>query len=55
MRSRLELAGWVVFMISGVAFLISGVVSRDLWVIVGSVLFEAGIIAILVAVSREGR
>lgn len=44
----LELAGWVVFLLSGVAFLISGLLSADLWVIGGSVLFIVGILAVLI-------
>jgi hypothetical protein len=43
----LELAGWVVFLLSGVAFLISGLLSGDGWVIGGSVLFVLGIVAVL--------
>jgi hypothetical protein len=49
----LELAGWLLFLLSGVAFLISGLLTRDVWVIVGSVLFVAGIVAVMMARSRE--
>jgi hypothetical protein len=44
----LEVAGWVVFLLSGVAFLISGLLSGDVWVIGGSILFIFGILAVLV-------
>ena len=50
--TRLELAGWIIFLLSGVAFLVSGALSGDAWVVVGSVLFIAGIVAVLVG--REG-
>jgi hypothetical protein len=46
--SRLELIGWIVFLLSGIAFLISGIVTADFWVIGGSVLFVFGIVAVLV-------
>lgn len=45
--TRLELAGWVVFLLSGIAFLISGLSTGDGWVIFGSILFIAGIVAVL--------
>ncbi len=50
--SRLELAGWIVFLLSGVAFLVSGIISRDWWVIGGSVLFVIGIVAVLAGQER---
>jgi len=50
--SRLELAGWIVFLLSGVAFLVSGIISGDWWVIGGSVMFVIGIIAVLLGQER---
>jgi len=50
--SRLELTGWIVFLLSGVAFLVSGIISGDWWVIGGSVLFVIGIIAVLLGQER---
>lgn len=50
--TRLELAGWIVFLLSGVAFLVSGIRSGDGWVIGGSVLFVVGIVAVLVGQER---
>lgn len=50
--SRLELAGWIVFLLSGVAFLVSGIISGDWWVIGGSVLFVIGIVAVLAGQER---
>jgi hypothetical protein len=50
--SRLELAGWIVFLLSGVAFLVSGMMSGDWWVIGGSVLFVIGIVAVLAGQER---
>lgn len=50
--SRLEFAGWIVFLLSGVAFLISGIISGDWWVIGGSVLFVIGIVAVLAGQKR---
>jgi small neutral amino acid transporter SnatA (MarC family) len=50
--SRLELAGWIVFLLSGVAFLVSGIISDDWWVIGGSVLFVIGIVAVLAGQER---
>jgi hypothetical protein len=50
--SRLELAGWIVFLLSGVAFLVSGIISGDWWVIGGSVLFVIGIVAVLAGQGR---
>lgn len=49
---RLELAGWIVFLLSGVAFLISGIRSGDVWVVVGSILFVGGIVAVLASRAR---
>lgn len=48
---RLELAGWIVFLLSGVAFLVSGMRSGDVWVTAGSILFIGGIVAVLVGKS----
>jgi hypothetical protein len=39
--------GWVVFLLSGVAFLVSGLMDGDPWVIAGSFLFVLGIVAVL--------
>lgn len=50
--SRLELAGWIIFLLSGVAFLASGIISGDWWVIGGSVLFVVGIVAVLAGQDR---
>lgn len=45
--SRLELAGWLVFLASGLGFLVSGLIAGDFWVIGGSILFEVGILIVL--------
>ena len=47
----LETLGWVVFLLSSVFFLISGVIAGDWWVIAGSILFLVGIVVI----ARRGR
>ena len=45
--SKLELAGWIAFLASGVTFFISGLIAGDPWVIGGSVLFSGGIVAVM--------
>ena len=49
----LETFGWLVFLLSSVFFLISGIIAADGWVIAGSVLFLVGIGALWVAFSRR--
>ena len=44
---RLELTGWINFLLSGVAFLISGLISGVPWVIGGSVMFVVGVMAVM--------
>lgn len=51
--TRLEVFGWVAFLLSGVAFLISGVNSEDPVVIAGSGLFVIGVLAILLSQLRH--
>jgi hypothetical protein len=50
--SRLELTGWIVFLLSGVAFLVSGLISADPWVIGGSVMFVFGVLAVMTGTTR---
>ena len=50
---RLEMAGWVAFLLGTVVFLISGIIDQNVWVIAGSFLFIVGILAILIA-GRSG-
>jgi hypothetical protein len=45
--TRLELSGWLVFLASGLGFLVSGAIAGDMWVIAGSVLFELGILMLV--------
>jgi len=49
--SKLELSGWIVFLLSGVAFL-SGIGTGDWWII-GGVLFAFGIVAVLAGQGRK--
>jgi hypothetical protein len=49
---RLELTGWIVFLLSGVAFLVSGILSGDVWVILGSTMFVAGVLAVMVGTAK---
>lgn len=50
--SRLELTGWIIFLLSGVAFLISGLISGDFWVIGGSVMFVVGVLAVMMGMKK---
>jgi hypothetical protein len=50
--SRLELTGWIIFLLSGVAFLISGLISGDPWVIGGSVMFVVGVLAVMMGMKK---
>jgi len=49
----LETFGWVVFVLSSVFFLASGIVAGDAWVIAGSGLFLVGVVALWVAFSQR--
>lgn len=42
------MAGWLVFLASGVGFLVSGLLAGDVWVIGGSILFEIGILMLMI-------
>jgi hypothetical protein len=50
---RLETFGWVVFVLSSVFFLVSGIIAADAWVIAGSSLFLIGVVALWVAFSNR--
>lgn len=51
--SRLEVFGWVVFVLSSFTFLVSGIVAADPWTIAGSALFLIGVVALWMAFSRQ--
>ncbi len=45
----LETFGWIVFILSSVTFLISGIVAGDPWSIAGSAMFLVGVVALWIA------
>lgn len=52
---RYELAGWALFAIGVLLFLLQGVQTGSTLIIGGSVLFLAGIVAFLVPLIRNGK
>ena len=52
MERRLTLLGWVAFSGSGVLYLVSGVRSRDAWVVWGSVLWLVAVTIFIAALLR---
>ena len=49
----LETFGWVVFILSNVTFLISGIVAGDPWAIAGSAMFLVAVVALWIVFSRR--
>jgi len=50
---KLETFGWVVFVLSSVFFLVSGIIAADGWVIAGSALFLIGVVALWIAFTNR--
>ena len=50
---KLETFGWIIFVLSSVFFLVSGILAADGWVIAGSTLFLIGVVALWVAFSNR--
>lgn len=49
---RFDLAGWLVFLVSGLFFLAGAVGNGDGWSVVGSLLFLAGVAVFLLSLLR---
>ena len=53
MDRRLELAGWLLWLVGVGFFTVSGLRSGDIWTTVGSVLFGLGIVCLLIPLLRR--
>jgi hypothetical protein len=42
MEGRLQLAGWILFLVGVLIFLVAGLRNGDMWTIAGSILFAVG-------------
>ena len=49
MEERLQLVGWVLFLICAPLFLVSGLRSGDMWTVAASVVFGVGVVLFLIA------
>ena len=54
MKERLEVAGWILFLICAPLFLVSGLVNGDMWTVAASIVLGVGVVLFLIAV-RPGR
>ena len=52
MYNRNEKAGWVLWFVGLGIFFYSGIVARDPWTVVGSILFMLGVVAFLVPMKK---
>ncbi|MCY4625169.1 MAG: hypothetical protein OXC99_09265 [Chloroflexi bacterium] len=53
MNRRLELAGWMLWLVGVVFFTVSGLRNGDVWTVIGSVLFGVGIVCLLIPLLRR--
>lgn len=53
MERRLELAGWLLWLVGVGFFTVSGVRNGDVWTVIGSVLFGIGIVCLLIPLLRR--
>ena len=55
MEERLQLAGWILFLICAPLFLVSGLRSGDLWTVAASVVFGVGVVLFLITLRPRNR
>ena len=48
MEGRLQIGGWILFLIGILIFMVSGVRNGDVWTTVGSILFAVGCVLFLI-------
>ena len=55
MEERLQVVGWILFLICAPLFLVSGLINGDLWTVAASVVFGVGVVLFLVAMRPKKR
>jgi hypothetical protein len=55
MEERLQLVGWILFLICAPLFLISGLLNGDLWTVAASIVFGVGVVLFLIALRPRKR
>ena len=53
MHRRLELTGWLLWLVGVGLFTVSGLRSGDVWATIGSILFGIGIVCLLIPLLRR--
>ena len=53
MHRRLELTGWLLWLVGVGCFTVAGFRSGDVWTVAGSILFGVGIVCLLIPLLRK--